>query len=153
MATSNANKDTIKKEKKGKPGTDANAKSKTSMKDLYMGEVKKESNVSEATEVKREKGTRTNNAYKILIRPLVTEKVSVIGALNKYGFEVALKANKIEIAKAIKEVYGINPTMVNVIKVKGKEVRYGKRSGKRKDKKKAIITLPKGKSINLYEGV
>lgn len=123
-----------------------------SMKDLY-------STPSKPGAVKTRDGKKTEvrsaygNAYRILIKPLVTEKVSNLGALNKYVFAVAGGANKIEIAKAIKEIYGIKPVGVNIIKMIGKKARYGKISGKRKDWKKAIVTLPKGETIKIYEGV
>ena len=124
--------------------TDAGA----SMKDLY-GDDKKP--VENKDGVKKE--VKTGNAYKVLVKPLVTEKASVLGAENKYFFAVALKANKIEIAKAIREVYGVKPEKVNIINMGGKEVRFGRTLGKRKDWKKAIITLPEGKTIKVYEGV
>jgi large subunit ribosomal protein L23 len=121
-----------------------------SMKDLYGG--------AEAGNVKQSakdvvKKSVHGNAYKIIMKPLVTEKVSGLGALNKYVFAVAKNANKIEVAKAIKEVYGIKPIGVNVIRMSGKKARYGRISGKRKDWKKAIVTLPKGQTIKIYEGV
>jgi len=123
-----------------------------SMKDLYGAP-----SASKAVKTKDGKKTEIRaaygQAYKILIKPLVTEKVSNLGALNKYVFAVAGGANKIEIAKAIKEIYGIKPVGVNVIKMIGKKAGYGRISGKRKDWKKAIITLPKGETIKIYEGV
>ncbi|MBI4812498.1 50S ribosomal protein L23 [Candidatus Falkowbacteria bacterium] len=100
---------------------------------------------------KKEK--KYGGAYRALIKPLITERASVLGALNKYVFEVAKGANKIEIAKAVNEVYGIQPVSVNIIRIKGKEVKHGRMSGRRKDWKKAIITLPAGESIKVYEGV
>lgn len=93
------------------------------------------------------------NAYKILVKPLVTEKVSNLGVLNKYVFVVARDANKIEVAKAIREIYGVKPVGVNVIKMSGKKARYGRINGRRKDWKKAIVTLPAGQTIKIYEGV
>lgn len=117
---------------------------KTGTKDLYEGDKAKK-------QEKKEK--KYGNAYKILVKPLVTEKGSVMNEENKYIFEVAKIANKIEIAKAIVEVYGIKPASVNIIKIQGKKTRYGKIAGKRKDWKKAIVTLPKGESIKVYEGV
>lgn len=96
---------------------------------------------------------RYGNAYKILTRPLVTEKGSLLNLANKYIFEVAKGANKIEIAKAVKEVYGIKPIDINIINYEGKKAGRGKITGKRKNWKKAIITLPKGESIKVYEGV
>lgn len=118
---------------------------KKSMKELYSDSTKGK------TEKKKEK--RYGNAYSILLRPLVTEKVSNLSAENKYVFEVAKSANKIEVAKAIEEVYGIKPLKVNIVKMIGKNTRYGRVSGKKKDWKKAIVSLPEGKTIKVYEGV
>jgi large subunit ribosomal protein L23 len=127
--------------------TDTEAKS---MKDLYGGA---ESAKTKTTAKAAEKKTVFGDAYKIIMKPLVTEKVSGLGVLNKYVFAVAKNTNKIEVAKAIKEIYGIKPTGVNVIRMSGKKARYGRVSGRRKDWKKAIITLPKGETIKVYEGV
>lgn len=125
--------------------TEAGKKSavKKSTKDLYS---------EKATEAKTA-DRKFGNAYKVLIKPLITEKAGVMNADNKYVFEVANDSNKIEVAKAVKEVYGIQPVNVNIVKVLGKNTRYGKSFGKRKDWKKAIVTLPKGQSIQIYEGV
>ena len=120
-----------------------------SMKELYGAAT-----AGKAKEVKQgETRAAHSNAYKILVKPLVTEKVSNLGALNQYVFAVALKTNKIEVAKAVKEVYGIKPVSVNMIKMAGKKARYGRISGRRKDWKKAIVTLPSGQTIKIYEGV
>ncbi|MFA6106871.1 MAG: 50S ribosomal protein L23 [Patescibacteria group bacterium] len=139
-----------------KAGEKAVQDEKKSMKDLYSGTAAK------PTAAKKTKGTGSagagekkvyGSAYKVLIKPLVTEKASVLSSLNKYNFSVSLGANRIEVAKAIFEVYGIKPVKVNIINNKGKKVRYGKIKGVRKDWKKAVVTLPAGKSINVYEGV
>lgn len=130
-----------------------------SMKELYSEKEDKktkevESVSKKTTAVKERKEKRKfGNAYKILLKPLVTEKAANLGTENKYVFAVASKANKVEIAKAVKEVYGIKPISVNIIKMSGKNVRSGRIIGKRKDWKKAIIALPKGESIKVYEGV
>ena len=97
--------------------------------------------------------TKRGNAYSVLIKPLVTEKAGFLGHENKYVFEVAVDTNKIEVAKAIEEVYAIKPVSVNIMNRDGKSVRRGRTMGRRKDWKKAIVELPKGKTINIYEGV
>jgi large subunit ribosomal protein L23 len=122
-----------------------------SMKDLY-GE-KKNNRVKVGAEKEKAGKKKDGNAYRILIKPLVTEKASRQGADNKYFFAVAKDANKIEIAKAINEVYGVKPVSVNIINMGGKSVRSGKTSGKRKSWKKAIVKLKTGESIKVYEGV
>ncbi|MFA5318288.1 MAG: 50S ribosomal protein L23 [Patescibacteria group bacterium] len=132
-------KETIKKE----------SEKKSSMKDLYgQEEGKKRSGKGEQAS----KG-KFSQAYKVLVRPLITEKAANLGTENKYGFVVDGGANKISVAKAIEQVYGIKPVKVNIINIKGKKVRSRRLMGKRKDWRKAIVTLPKGKSINIYEGV
>ncbi len=124
-----------------------------SMKDLYSGSGKApvKTTDKEGKSVKQIK--KFGYADRIIIKPLVTEKAANLGMLNQYVFEAAPKANKIEIAKAINEIYGIMPKSVNIVKMKGKNLRYGRHTGKRRDWKKAIITLPQGKTINIYEGV
>jgi len=89
----------------------------------------------------------------ILVRALVTEKSAIKQSENKYSFIVVNNANKAVIRKAVEEVYGIKPIRVNVINVQGKAMRFGKHSGKRSDFKKAIVSLPKGKTIVIHEGV
>ncbi|MFA5075815.1 MAG: 50S ribosomal protein L23 [Patescibacteria group bacterium] len=95
----------------------------------------------------------TKEAYRYLLRPIMTEKVSNLGALGKYVFEVAPQANKVEISKAIVALYGVKPVKVNIIRLLGKSVRYGRTTGKTKDWKKAVITLKAGETIQVYEGV
>lgn len=98
--------------------------------------------------------TSTDGLYSFVLKKAhVTEK-STRGVTNcQYVFNVARRANKAEIKKAVLAIYGIKPISVNCIRVKGKNVLVGKLSGKKKDVKKAIVTLPKGKTISLYEGV
>lgn len=125
---------------------------KESMKDLYQ-EVKpteKKNNLETDTKVKK---SFNKIAYKTIIKPLVTEKAANMGAHSKYLFKVSIRTNKLEISKAIEEVYGIKPEKINIINTQGKVVRHGKNIGKRSNWKKALVTLPKGKNIDVYEGV
>lgn len=140
-----------KKEVKKSSSSAKGAKGK-SMKELY-GEEEIKTPVSAKTGKKEKKIRHYGNAHKVLIKPLITEKAANLGTENKYVFEAAVSANKIEIAKAINEVYGIMPVSVNIINMQGKKVRSGKFQGKRKSWKKAIVMLPKDKTINIYEGV
>jgi large subunit ribosomal protein L23 len=89
----------------------------------------------------------------VIVKPLVTEKSATLGSANQYVFVVSKNANRIQVRSAIKAMYGIMPSRVNIQNVRGKAVRFGRARGKRKDWKKAIVTLPKGKTINVYEGV
>lgn len=89
----------------------------------------------------------------ILVKPLVTEKASSLGSLNKYVFAVHPKVNKVEIKKEIKKMYNVNPQHVNIVTMRGRLVRYGRTTGTTKKWKKAIITLKPGQSIEVYKGV
>ncbi|MFH1597469.1 MAG: 50S ribosomal protein L23 [Patescibacteria group bacterium] len=95
----------------------------------------------------------TGDAYKILIRPIITEKITGLSVYNQYGFVVPTSTNKIEVKKAIEQVYGVKPTKVRMISVKGKSVRTGKVTGRTNNWKKAIITLKQGDKIEVYETV
>ncbi len=101
------------------------------------------------TDLEKVKGYGT--AHRILVHPLISEKATIAHSENKYIFEVANKANKIEVKKAIEEVYGVVPEAVNMINQVGKSVRSGR--GRTKNFKKAIVTLKKGDSITIYEGI
>lgn len=118
------------------------------MKNLYA-----EENAKEVTAEKKVKSDTPSQAYRILVRPLISEKASHQQSLNQYFFAVSLNANRIEVAKAVKDVYGVAPIKVNIIRSEGKARMIGGKMGRRKDWKKAMVTLPKGKTISLYEGV
>ncbi|MEA1913142.1 MAG: 50S ribosomal protein L23 [candidate division WOR-3 bacterium] len=89
----------------------------------------------------------------IIIRPIITEKGTEFIAKGEYAFEVATFANKPQIKKAVEELFKIHTINVNTITVKGKKRGIGRFKGKRKNWKKAIVTLREGDSIPLFEGV
>ncbi len=121
-----------------------------SMKDLYTENGSKS---VKTVDNKTKKASTSANVNSILIRPLVTEKATNLNSTGKYVFVVSLKANKIEIAKAVESIYGVKPLQVNLSNVKGKRVARGRIRGQRSNWRKAIVTLPAGKSIKIYEGV
>ena len=92
-------------------------------------------------------------ARDIIIRPVVTEKSSGLMENNKYVFKVALSANKIEIKKAVEEIFKVKVVDVNTVRVKGKEKRMGRSVGRTSDYKKAIVQLAEGDSIEIFEGL
>lgn len=108
-------------------------------------------------EKKSEQAIKTSDyslAFKILVKPLVTEKSAVAQSKNnKYSFVVVKTASKDQIKKAVEEVYGVKPMSVNVAIIEGRRVRFGRSMGRRSDYKKAIITLPQGKTIDIHTGV
>lgn len=140
-------KKTTKEDEKKVKDKKVSTKDEKSMKKLYEEESLKK----EVT--KKKVDSNYKGAYRILIKPLVTEKATDLGSLNKYVFLISDKANKLEVKKAIYSVYGVKPEAVNIVKIEGKRVRRGRITGKRKDIKKAIVSLKAGDSIQVYEGV
>lgn len=90
-------------------------------------------------------------ARDIIIRPLITEKSTTLMAEGKYVFEVAKAANKIEIAKAISQIFNVKVVSVNTVNVEGKVKRMGRSIGKHSDYKKAIVKLAAGETIEFFE--
>ncbi|MEX2336699.1 MAG: 50S ribosomal protein L23 [Fulvivirga sp.] len=93
----------------------------------------------------------------VLIKPLVTEKVSALNEKGKYGFVVSRKANKVEIKKAVEKMYGVNVEGVNTMNYLGKsKSRYTKSrviSGRSASYKKAIVTVADGEVIDFYSEI
>lgn len=92
-------------------------------------------------------------ARDIIIRPVVTEKSVAMMEQNKYVFRVALSANKIEIKKAIEEIFKVKVVGVNTLRIKGKKKRMGRYEGKTSDYKKAVVQLAEGDHIEVFEGM
>ena len=95
---------------------------------------------------------------RILLKPLVTEKMTSLGdKFNRYGFIVAKNANKIEIKKAVEELYGVTVEAVNTMRYGGKvKTRYtksGVMTGKTAATKKAVVTLAAGNTIDFYSNI
>ena len=91
--------------------------------------------------------------YEVLRRPLITEKNTALQAENKYAFEVAGEANKLQIKQAVEKAFKVNVTAVNVMTVPGKTRRIGRRQVLTQSWKKAIVTLKPGDKIEIFEGV
>ncbi|HLF85672.1 MAG: 50S ribosomal protein L23 [Nitrospirota bacterium] len=96
----------------------------------------------------------SRSPYDILIKPLLTEKMTALKeSENRISFVVDKRANKIEVKKAVEEAFKVKVAAVNVMNLLGKKKRLGKFAGKRPDWKKAIITLKKGEKLELFEGM
>ena len=93
------------------------------------------------------------NVNDVLIKPLITEKNTKIGALNKYTFKIERQANKTQVKEAVEYIFKVNVTAVNVISVPPKTRRVGKSSGLTQPWKKAIVTIRPGQRIEIFEGV
>ena len=94
-----------------------------------------------------------NKAYKVIVRPIITEKATKLSEFNKVVFSVTTKSNKIEIKNAVEKLFSVKVKSVNIINIKGKVKRFKGVLGKRNDTKKAIITLEEGNTIDISAGV
>jgi large subunit ribosomal protein L23 len=92
--------------------------------------------------------------YDIIKRPVISEKTSIQKeAANQVSFEVDRRANRVEIKRAIEKIFNVRVSSVKTMQVKGKTKQRGRIVGKRKDWKKAIVTLLPGERIDFFEGV
>lgn len=90
--------------------------------------------------------------HEIIIRPLITEKNTMLMELNKYTFEVLQGATKPEIKRAIETIFNVTVKKVHTMNVRGKLRRRGREVGYTREWKKAIVTLAPGDRIDLFEG-
>ena len=92
--------------------------------------------------------------YEIIRRPLITEKTTIQKeSFNQVTFEVDRKANRVEIKRAIEKIFNVRVAAVRTMQIIGKVKRRGRILGKRRDWKKAIVTLMPGERIDFFEGV
>lgn len=89
-------------------------------------------------------------ASETILGPLVTEKSAGLSAKNVLVFRVADTATRVAVKQAVKELYGVVPVKVNVINVHPREMHFGRTKGISKGYKKAMVTLPAGKTIDVF---
>ena len=94
-------------------------------------------------------------AYDIIIKPVITEQSMEATEDKKYVFQVAIDANKVEIKKAVEEIFGVKVAKVNTLNMQGKEKRTGRFPASRRPSwKKAMVTLTEdSKTIEFFEGM
>lgn len=135
-----------KEEKKAAPAAGKKDEKKSAKPAAKKADAKPEKKVAS----KKKTPSDTGDAHRILIRPIVTEKSMMLSEMGQYVFEVAPGSNKVEIKKAVKAVYDVTPTTVAIMRYLGKPVRTRHGRGRRKHWRKAIVTLKKGQSIELF---
>lgn len=92
--------------------------------------------------------------YEVLKRPILTEKTSYQAEqLNRYTFEVDVRANKHLVRQAVENSFDVKVQDVNIMTVRGKSRRFGRHEGRTSDSKKAVVTLAPGETISFFEGV
>ena len=92
---------------------------------------------------------RRMTAHDIIRKPIVTEQSMNLSAVNKYTFEVNLRANKIEIRNAIQDIFKVKVTKVTTSILPGKVKRRGKVVGTTSERKRAVVTLAEGHQIQI----
>ncbi len=93
------------------------------------------------------------NLHTVIKKPLFTEKGAKLKeSENKVLVEVAKDANKVDIKKAIEDIFKVKVEKVATVTTNGKWKKYGKSIGRRPDRKKAIITIKKGEKLDFIEG-
>ncbi len=93
------------------------------------------------------------NLHDIVRRPLITEKATELQEEDKYVFEVARTANKVQVKSAVEKAFNVHVVDVNVVTVPGKTKRKGRRQVQSSPWKKAIVSLKSGDKIAYFEGV
>ncbi len=91
--------------------------------------------------------------YQVILRPLITEKATILAGEQKYAFEVDRRANKNQVRDAVETAFNVHVVKVNTMNVRGKSRRVGRRYSHTRDWKKAIVTLAEGETLQLFEGV
>ena len=92
------------------------------------------------------------NPYDVLIRPLLTEKITSIREIkNSVAFAVNTRATRIDVRRAVEKIFSVKVASGNIMNVRGKMTRQGRELGKRADWRKAFVTLKEGEKIELYE--
>jgi len=91
--------------------------------------------------------------FEVIRRPLVTEKNTALQSQNKYAFQVSKDSNKEQVKEAIEKAFKVNVIAVNIMTVRGREKRVGRRKVMVSPWKKAVVTLKTGDKIQIFEGV
>ncbi|MGC1259401.1 50S ribosomal protein L23 [Jannaschia helgolandensis] len=93
------------------------------------------------------------NTYDVIRKPIITEKATMASEAGAVVFEVSIDANKPQIKSAVEELFGVKVKAVNTSITKGKTKRFRGQMGRRKDVKKAYVTLEPGNTIDVTTGL
>ena len=104
--------------------------------------------------VAEKKIVATAGIYDILRRPIISEKAAKLSESNGVAFEVAVDATKEDVARAVEAIYGVKPTKVNVVVIKGKVKTFrGRSTGTQRTVKKAYVSLPADAKLDLSANI
>lgn len=104
-------------------------------------------------EIKKKDNKLSTKFYDLIKKPVITEKGTLLSNNSQIIFSVPMSANKNIVKQAVKKLFGVNIKKINIIVSKGKTRRFKGKMGKRKDEKKAIISLEKGQKIDITTGI
>lgn len=144
------NKITNKKEEESKKDNVLNSKKDSeSIKNLKVKKEDKKKMVSKVKKVSKDK--IPNHYFELIKRPHISEKTFNLSNANQYVFIISKKANKSEIKKVVRSLYGVQVVGVNIVNVPSKPKKFKGRPGIKSGYKKAIVTLAKGNTIDLMK--
>jgi large subunit ribosomal protein L23 len=114
-----------------------------------MPATKKTTKKTEAV-AKRSTKALSELARAVALAPLMTEKTAHLAGSSVYAFRVAPDANRVAVRQAFREMYGVLPVRVNIVRVHGKEKRTGRILSRQTDWKKAYVAIPTGTTLDLF---
>ena len=91
--------------------------------------------------------------YDLIKKPIITEKGTLLSNNSQIIFSVPMDTNKTIVKKAVEKLFGVNVKKINIVISKGKTKRFKGKMGKRKNEKKAIVSLEKGQKIDITTGI
>ena len=104
-------------------------------------------------EIKKEDDKLPIKFYDLIKKPIITEKGTLLSNNSQIVFSIPMNASKTIIKQAVEKLFGVNVKKINIIISKGKTKRFKGKMGKRKNEKKAIISLEKGQRIDITTGI
>ena len=104
-------------------------------------------------EIKEKEDNLSEKIYDLIQKPVITEKGTLLSNNSQVIFSVPMNAKKKIVKQAVEKLFGVNVKKVNIIVSKGKTKRFKGKIGKRKNEKKAIISLEKGQKIDITTGI
>ena len=104
-------------------------------------------------EIKKEDDKLPIKFYDLIKKPIITEKGTLLSNNSQIVFSISMNASKTIIKQAVEKLFGVNVKKINIIISKGKTKRFKGKMGKRKNEKKAIISLEKGQKIDITTGI
>ena len=104
-------------------------------------------------EIKKEDDKLPIKFYDLIKKPIITEKGTLLSNNSQIVFSIPMDANKTIVKQAVEKLFGVNVKKINIIISKGKTKRFKGKKGKRKNEKKAIISLEKGQKIDITTGI